>query len=834
MTDALESALLIELVKSIKWSAALPTTGSTGTLTTVDPGAPFDVLQYAHRDRELQHRDMIIAAAVAKIAVETSTVWNAPTVRPILQGVEEVTDSTGTNIVLPFNHEDSNAPVVNSQVFHVKNSSIPYDAFRLPDKDLYNRDLLLFETLARACEEIFDKPGITRIDTSGTNIVNTSVWSKAEGINTEKIPNAAEPLNVNLFKRPDQYLAERDNQLAAYVSRLIQALRNPFEFTTRLYVAIDGTDSREKEVYSLAQNYFVVGTFYSVGNEVLYNDQWYRAVNNTTDTPPSANWLAISAPTLRVFIADPALDARNRIIYDTNAKTLQWFRETNDLVHIPQIYALVIPGILPGQTIRTIPAIPEDDDVQFYRQKAARIVFSGANTTDLTTLSPTAGENTTGGIDQLFDGLKQVSLPVPGVLTIQFPGVTCLPGKYRMSLLVRPQPVMTIPGSQNTLGSAGTLDGYTFTSTGSKVNYLLPLPNGAWQMFLHYTNISGVTTEFGVQGDLNGLPVLQDTVPLPYRDDNGDPLPNGQLVTSQEIDLQPDGSLKTLGLRWTYGDGQFHIRELEFVNTEQQTSRYTMAGTLAEAVSRLDVVGQRLIPEVMPFDFTINGSLHGPSISLEWSSGTGFPQLPLLIEQIQLQQVGTYTPTPFTTGFESFRQDMVERAGRSALDQYNLAVRMNGTNALEFRDNTDEWSRASTEQWMSFLEVYEPRLRQQDEVTYISANRQYKVIGGTNVTYNGTAYTPDQTFYGVTSTGTYNAVGGATVQQIGAFILSAPGHIGKPALVPAGLEFVLATGTVRGNYDAPSSQPTIQALQPWMIERGMYVTQPDFWSPETL
>src|SRR6266850_1598987 len=113
--DQLESALLIELAGTIPWSAALPpAVHATGTLTAVNPGAAFDVTKYARRDREFQHRDMVAAGAVAKVAIFARTVWNGTVVQPVLQGVTGVTDSSGTNIFMPLDPSAVGASLPNS------------------------------------------------------------------------------------------------------------------------------------------------------------------------------------------------------------------------------------------------------------------------------------------------------------------------------------------------------------------------------------------------------------------------------------------------------------------------------------------------------------------------------------------------------------------------------------------------------------------------------------------------------------------------------------------------------------------------------------------------
>lgn len=204
--NQLESALVIALRDTIKWKSAVVTADS-GTLTPVAPGLPFDAQIYQERDRQLAYRDLIVGAAVVEVSVQVGDVWNYSALKPSLQGP--------VPFVLPF--VGTEAGTVSSQVRHVLNTSIPYDAARYADADLYGRDSLVYEILARACAATFIDPSIPQIDSTGTVIPDTSTWSIGQGESTQVDINTGLPLNRDLFKLPDQDLADRDNQLAGYV-----------------------------------------------------------------------------------------------------------------------------------------------------------------------------------------------------------------------------------------------------------------------------------------------------------------------------------------------------------------------------------------------------------------------------------------------------------------------------------------------------------------------------------------------------------------------------------------------------------------------------------------
>jgi hypothetical protein len=131
---------------------------------------------------------------------------------------------------------------------------------------------------------------------------------------------------------------------------------------------------------------------------------------------------------------------------------------------------------------------------------------------------------------------------------------------------------------------------------------------------------------------------------------------------------------------------------------------------------------------------------------------------------------------------------------------------------------------------MQAIETYQPRLRNISRVTSIQEGRQYKVVGGYAVYGSGT-FTDGQKFYGNSTDSTILVYGGQVDQQ-GAFILSFPGHIGKPALLPLGLFY--DNHNIRQANSTARQSPIITVCQPWMIEAGIYVAHPDFWSPETV
>lgn len=828
MSDQLESALVIALRNTIKWQAAV--IHDYGTLTPVDPDLPFDARTYQTRDRQLAYRDLIVAAAVVEVSVQVGDVWNYSVIKPSLQGPAPFT--------LPFTGTE--AGTYSSQVRHVLNTSIPYDAARYADADLYGRDSVIYEILARACGNTFIDPSIPRIDSAGTVIPSTSIWSLAEGTPPQVDINTALPLNRDLFKQPDQNLADRDNQLAGYVAQLAQVLQNPFEHALRLLVQVEsfGSVQREPDIYALISD----------------------------------------DGTNRVFQTEPALPGANIIVYNAMDKTLQWVRESIDEVHVPQIYAMVIPGIDFGQLIETLAEVPERRDAQFWRTKASQLEPEGIRVTDTTVyLDNTNSDSVDGGYMQY----GSASFTVPDTMTFALSG-SLGPGNYRVNVLAKPNNKVEIAGAQNVSNTSGTLGGATFdiqvpsgsitdkaylvdggtgiiyngstylsgdvfagtsavptyTQVGAipsnirqyAINFILALPAGPWNVYMEYTNLSGTTDGFAIKAEYiasgaNAVPVFQDLAPMPWYGTDGDIL----ITPIAGMDVDNTGPF-SFPVYWTGGDGQLHLRKLTFESSVME-GRYAMTGTFAGSTSQIDVTGQDKRAGVLRFQYQADGSQVGTvPFVLNY---TDEPDMPIQLQQVDVQLLDTFEPTPLSQGFQGWRQECLDRAERVVMQNFDLAIEAFGTDVPAFRGNGSEWTTDSTESWMSFIEVYTPRLREVPSIPTdgIIDGCQYEV-DTPSATYDGTVYLEGQRFYGVESSGTVYS--GGTVHQIGAFIKARPGHIGKPCLVPRGIYWDTTTKGAKAYYESALSTPMIVTCQPWMIEAGFYAAQDDFWMPETL
>jgi hypothetical protein len=834
----LETALVVQLRDVIRWDAGLAPANAqgqnSGTLTVPDTTQLFVAEDYGRRDRELAWLDTRNAAAVVEVSLEVADVWNAQALRPTMQGPQ-----IGH---LAYQAQDANYQGLSSKVVYVKNASIPVDALST-DRDLDARDVLIYETLSKAVQTLFQPPPITP---SGVPpFTPVTAFSLASAAEARKEINPALPLNRDLFRDPDMNLADRDNQMAGYVAQLCQVLKNPFVYADRLYVRATGNaDPREVEVYTYAEQTYESSAIYVEGDEVLFEGQVYRVrpgAVSTSEDPATGPWDAVT-PTQRVWLAEPHLTGRNRFVYDTQAMTLQWFREKTDLQHVPQLFALSIPGIFADQTLDTIAQVPERKDGQFWRGKAGRIIPAGTTLKDLAQIPNTATFSTVGFTVQPGGA----SLTIPAAAKVWFPDpttnahtVTLNPGDYRISALVEPNSTVELPGGENHEAIHSAEGGVDYPGHQSLTWSIGLPPNTPWTMELDYMNSDpNVPTDgFRLIIMLDSEVVYDDTAAFFYNDEFGNPInpATGTIVTSPAFPIVVSGGLQVLTINWVRGTGTFHLRAIRFKSNVAQ-GHYRMSGTLAGKVAVVDVIGDNEIPGVVAWDFTLTEP--GPTdFLLNWEMES---QLPIRFLRFDLAAKTPNASTPNVAGFSAYRHDCLLRAVRSAQQSFTEII-SSGTDPVVFTSDDGNWDQ---EQWMATIEQAEPRLRQIDNVAVdaIRPGRLYRVLKG-QVTYQTKTYAapdpsllPDQQPYPATFSGdvdtyyVWNGVAG-TLSQQGAWKMARSTHIDRPALCPAGVYYDYAAGTVAMAYGTEQPAPTLSTLQPWMIMEKFYTAQTDFWIP---
>jgi hypothetical protein len=426
MADSLESALLVTLREGINWESALAPVDTSGTLTPVNPLPGIDYTKIPAPGPGASFFGILSTRPPwFQVSVEVSDVWNASALKPTMQGPQRD--------ALPLNLQDIRN--VNSKVVHVTNASVPWDAANTTDRDLAGRDALIYETLARAAQTFTDPP-IAQIDSHGTVFTGVSAWSLASGTAATKDIASALPMSRDTFPGPGLQSRGPGQPDGRLHSPARPGPAEPVRIREpNLRESVRGGMPGSRTSTSWPQNYFTVGVTYNIGDEVYYSGGYYRATAVSSEYPTNTGfWTSIDAPTNRVWAIEPRLTNRNRIIYNTVAKTLQWFRESSETVHVPQIYALSIPGVLSGQRIETVPEVPVREDAQFWRQKAARLVYSAQSGTEVASITNTASFQVKNSLIQLGGA----SITVPGQGTFAFNTGTLESGPYKVALLGPP------------------------------------------------------------------------------------------------------------------------------------------------------------------------------------------------------------------------------------------------------------------------------------------------------------------------------------------------------------------------------------------------------------
>lgn len=803
MAYHLDSALVIPLRGMLRWESSLET---SGTLTAVAPGDALNPGQYQERDRQLAYRDSRVAAAAVKLSASASDVYGA---RLAMPGME-----APAMPILPYAGTEMPGAKANfSQVRHVTNGSVAYDAARYADADLYARDLLVYETLVRTGTEYLVAPPLVSVDAHGSIAANgTLAWSTAEGAPVRADINGAQVLTRDTFKAPDTNLADRDNQLAGYAAQIAKLMRSPLEYAERLYARsavyphapiIDDTDNHLRE-----------------------------------DTEPELYVLSSDANGLRVWTSEPAYLGRNRIVYDRAANTLQWVNESLTSINPPQLVAMIVPASTVGYTGATFVSpgfnsrllgltagVPEASDCQFWRAKAAKIVPSGVQHVDTSSVVTDlcVGSVVTRG----YRSVEGAFLPVIGSFDFDMQGT----GARRVSLLATPTRKVTLHGGLNVSSYGTETRDATYCGApfiGGNLRYRLALPVGTWKVSFTYTNAFGPSDGFGIKAQY--APTGQAPVTV-INDDRILPAPsvNGTAMTSlsglmsvsdtDEIDL-------TLSL--THGSGQPRIIAVtfEYAGIDERTS-YDLSLTCGGIETVAQFTAEIGLPVAVSFD--VSAAATGTSYEL-WLSNN--PSVPLAVSQACVTSTSAYTSTLGGEQVPGWRYECLNRALRSIQQNYTAYVAYSGTNVPDLAEDGSEWTAQVHGRWNSLIESSNPRCLALEGITSSGTLRsgcQYEITSATGV-YNGTTYAAGAKVWGTDGA---HFTSTTVARRVGAFKRATPAHVGRPALIPYGL-YVTSAGTASCTSTPTQAAPQIVACQPWMVPLGVYVADADFWQPDNL
>ena len=438
----------------------------------------------------------------------------------------------------------------------------------------------------------------------------SSVWSTADAAESDDEVHSSLPLDYNLFAVPDKNLADRDNIIAAYVAKIAQLLNHPLEYANRLTVQISYLDPA-----------------------------------NSTNRYSENYVLASETDSERVWIAEPALSNRVRLVYNKKLKTLKWTAENTNDVHVPQlVQSLSVNGIFANQVIEILPDNQDRADAEFWRQKATLIQYSGSSTTSEALLT-TPGDYATGGLNTSTGHLVlttadsyRVGLPFGVAAPMVFAvGTSVIGAITSVPTTVDAIKLQDTPGSAG-MNQASTVDGGYISAAGNQVLILITATGGSLPRGLYLVNADNST----IWQDLTlpgGPPLVLETGTIVH-------VSAGTVYADRYFKLQADGSwLEVIGLEPTLDAGKYQV-----TTVLKPADEITIAGGSSTVVPTLDSDGGAILPTGSPTTISYRFKLPTGNWSLElfYTNYTGTAPSSFVTTVVWDGQTISGTPLPFS------------------------------------------------------------------------------------------------------------------------------------------------------------------------------------------
>jgi hypothetical protein len=635
----IQSARIIPLPSTLTWGQArVP----GDILTVVNVSAPVDVQSYASRDFELAYRDVILAALTAEVAIDAADIFGMDATRATLQGIPsgDLRNSGADRASLAFP----------GTINHVIPANRPLDAIQV-DRQLYTRDLLLYEALARAAK-IFTVPPLPSIAPA---LALSDAWSLAEGSSKRASVSGNLPLKVDLFKLPDAELAQRDNQMAMVIAQLAYELGDMYARATRLLVQVTDPDgAREPEVYTLMSD-------------------------------DGEN---------RVFIVSPGLSDRNRVVYSRTLRTVTWLGEYYDDLGTSSFCGRLNLN-LGEASVNVQGAKSTRPDAYFFKQKSGRLRLNTYKANPLYWQpNPVEDVSLSAGAVYQPDG---VYLPAPGSSVTFTPTISDGQAHYRLAIYFEPSRIARVFGSLNLNGvTADNSEDATLAGPGF-LNWQIKLIEGRYTVRFRFADMDSPTDNFDVRLVWNGEPIFEGII-LYGRDP-------GTFIFSNPFVLSADGEIGSFTIeRVDNRTGKLTVGVVEFINVRDGNLSCKMTATMGARSSTAIFSSQSGRPDTLFFDFfdaipgTVNLYLDDVNIG------------GLYLRVLDIRRFGAQRETPNAVGYRLWKRTFIGLALESVRRAYKETTA--GLVTQPAFANATVWDINATESWMNSLEAAEPRLRQ--------------------------------------------------------------------------------------------------------------------------
>ena len=702
------SAYPLPLSPTLPWSNA---TEPGATLPVIMPAANFDPTLFAARDGNLAYRDILLGAFIAQVATALADAWGAQFPYPTLN-LSPIGNLQSALSDLPPSLFSSPGSVV-----HVDSSSVPMDGVT-SDQYLYARDLVIYAWLQVIASFL---PNVSLPPITLSPRVLNDAWSLAYGNSSLRTASPGYALNVDLLRQPDQSLAGRDNNLAAYLAQLRYALDRSWTVANRFLVSAVTPEGviAEPEIYNLV------------------------SVNGN-----------------RVWASWPLMDGTSgQLAYQSASQTLTWQDEVvrPATAGVPAQQNFTSPD---GSVVNLNYTVPSASDAEFFHQKSARIPTRPWRDDVVFATNVPEDFIISGGLWQPSGAL----ITTPGVAQFALP--TVVPsGAIRLGLLVKPSRVINLLGYQNTAKSAnGTA--VTLNQAGS-VSWSFAAPAGGIMVSFEFLDQYNPTPAFQVQISYAGVLIYNGA--WAYGQNPGTP------ILTPAIQITADGNPSLLTVTWLGNPGgQLTINEVQITTALPAGTPidYSIAANIGGVGSpTITVAGYPERQDCIWLDLQVQQALIVPTLAITWFGAAG---IALYIEayDIHIYTAVQTVQNPFQ--FEGHKHALLKSA-----------------------------EGATQAAWTQVQPIINYELRTTDPV--------YGFIW--DVTANGRWV---------------DAISLAQPRLTLAFRTAGPCDLGRPALVPPGLQ-LSPDGVVLATLPTPYLQPALQICQPWMIAFGALVADTDFW-----
>lgn len=517
-------------------------------------------------------------------------------------------------------------------------------------------------------------------------------------------------------------------------------------------------------------------------------------VKSTTDYhEPESYVLVFEDASLKIWQAEPGLEGRMRVIYYKESQTISWVDENTraPLFYVQPYGAGVVSGTTAGPA-EFLPYLESRKDCEFWHQKSQQVVTQSMREVQAIHVT-NPGLNTIG---EVFEDRGSAIFIRPGSITSMLSDGTLQAGLVRVSVLFTPMAEISVDGAKGSGGDTGDSFYTDFPPSGGAISWDLKLPEGPWSMTVYYSNEDGdpalVWPFLVTLGDR-----VISNLSLKVPSTNG-------VIEKVDYYMSAIGGSETLTLSWAPTDSSNKLRIHRITFTRESTRQtYNLTARLGPVVDgaldsgvgpeTAEVDSYPYRPDSLSFVFGLEENVDNPGLELTWNP-IGGTVTPLNISQIELMSFEYPTLTKNADGFDGWQGEMAERAAESVIESFREGVRVDPTfEPTELLDNIRYWTQDSTRKWKELLETLEPRFDQ-------------------------------------------------------AFRTGGPADIGRPALVPRGIQFDLTNSiTPRATtFDAeikgtlsplravstlPGTlcYPRLEAFQPWMTMLGLPVMREGFW-----